>query len=376
MVALHELPEEIYIEILERLPVKSLIRFKAVCKSWKSLISSPDFIDYHFDRSADNCSKLAIMIIKEGSKPDAYEYENKIPIFHTLDFSPTLSGETTKIEVPETMIPERRGRYDYYFKPAYGEPLSWCRGLLLLGVKCDHFSLLLWNPSTREYKDVPKPNSWRHTYEKISASDIGYDFTIRSHKIRGQLLQWIKIMKMPITRTPPKTLVNGAPHWVVSYYKVDEEIVDGKYVCVEKFNDEIEYFDFVLNKFVVVPQPGGYEYGNNYFKAELFHAEGRLCIGYRSSPKWEVWIMGEYGVDESWTKWIIFNVDIFGFPICFTRDMNVSLVGEKKIEGRSSRCFAIYNGETRGIELNYLLGSSQLTTMRAFTFVESLISIK
>ncbi|MCI40987.1 F-box/kelch-repeat protein, partial [Trifolium medium] len=37
------LPEELIIQILLRLPVRSLIEFKCVCKSWKTLISDPKF---------------------------------------------------------------------------------------------------------------------------------------------------------------------------------------------------------------------------------------------------------------------------------------------------------------------------------------------
>jgi hypothetical protein len=37
------LPDELVFEILSRLPVKSLLQFKRVCKSWKTLISDPQF---------------------------------------------------------------------------------------------------------------------------------------------------------------------------------------------------------------------------------------------------------------------------------------------------------------------------------------------
>ena len=47
-----DLPEEVMLEILLRLPVKSLLRFKSVCKHWLSLISDPNFAKLHFERSS------------------------------------------------------------------------------------------------------------------------------------------------------------------------------------------------------------------------------------------------------------------------------------------------------------------------------------
>lgn len=43
------LPQELIIEILLRLPVKSFVRFKRVCKSCLSLISDPHFTTSHFE---------------------------------------------------------------------------------------------------------------------------------------------------------------------------------------------------------------------------------------------------------------------------------------------------------------------------------------
>ncbi|KAJ8450438.1 hypothetical protein Cgig2_002123 [Carnegiea gigantea] len=45
-----ELPLELLSEVLARLPVKSLLRFRCVCKEWCSLISSPDFASLHLSR--------------------------------------------------------------------------------------------------------------------------------------------------------------------------------------------------------------------------------------------------------------------------------------------------------------------------------------
>jgi len=42
------LPHELIAQILVRLPVKSLIRFKSISKSWFSLISNPSFANSQF----------------------------------------------------------------------------------------------------------------------------------------------------------------------------------------------------------------------------------------------------------------------------------------------------------------------------------------
>ncbi|MFS7913393.1 putative F-box domain-containing protein [Helianthus anomalus] len=44
-------PGEIIGEILSRLPVKSILRFRSVSKPWLSLISTPSFTKLHFTRA-------------------------------------------------------------------------------------------------------------------------------------------------------------------------------------------------------------------------------------------------------------------------------------------------------------------------------------
>ncbi|RHN66454.1 putative F-box domain-containing protein [Medicago truncatula] len=47
LTSLPSLPFDLVPEILCRLPVKSLLQFRCVCKSWKSLISDPKFAKKH-----------------------------------------------------------------------------------------------------------------------------------------------------------------------------------------------------------------------------------------------------------------------------------------------------------------------------------------
>ncbi|KAI5680142.1 hypothetical protein M9H77_01369 [Catharanthus roseus] len=55
------LPEEMIFEILTRLPVKSLMRFKSVSKSWNSIIAHPSLADAHRSRSPSPNRALLIM---------------------------------------------------------------------------------------------------------------------------------------------------------------------------------------------------------------------------------------------------------------------------------------------------------------------------
>ncbi|XP_023893270.1 putative F-box protein At3g10240 [Quercus suber] len=53
-------PCDVLLDILHRLPVKSLIRFRYVSKSWNSLITSPAFINSSLTRSHSNSNKLIV----------------------------------------------------------------------------------------------------------------------------------------------------------------------------------------------------------------------------------------------------------------------------------------------------------------------------
>lgn len=57
------LPPDIMMDILSRLPGKSLLRFKCVSKPFCSLIDSPELIKLHLNRSMETKSNLSLILI-------------------------------------------------------------------------------------------------------------------------------------------------------------------------------------------------------------------------------------------------------------------------------------------------------------------------
>uniref|UniRef100_A0A0E0IWQ0 F-box domain-containing protein n=1 Tax=Oryza nivara TaxID=4536 RepID=A0A0E0IWQ0_ORYNI len=65
-----ELPEEIVMEILARLPVKSLLRFKSVCRGWRAIISEPSFIRTQLQCSASRRQQEPSILISPHFRHD------------------------------------------------------------------------------------------------------------------------------------------------------------------------------------------------------------------------------------------------------------------------------------------------------------------
>ncbi|XP_065632119.1 putative F-box protein At4g21240 [Quercus suber] len=131
------LPEEVVLEILHRLPVKSLIRFRCVSKSWNSQITSSAFIDSHLTRSLSLPSN-----------------SNKLIVGHCVD---NLGVEHYKL------IDDNNDSFDQIQNIEF--PLTSCRiqQFMLIGSANGLFSLheqeryILWNPSIRKFITLPKP---------------------------------------------------------------------------------------------------------------------------------------------------------------------------------------------------------------------------
>ncbi|KAF9600000.1 hypothetical protein IFM89_002473 [Coptis chinensis] len=152
------LPFDIVTIILERLTVKSLLRFKCVCKPWCCLINDPLFIKRHLNTAIET-EKFNIMFSHHH--------------LHSIEYDSFEFNEVVDIDYP-------------YKNKTSGcvEVLSGsCNGLMLGGI------FFLWNPSTKEFKKLPK--TYIEICEEIPERylieirnyGLGYDHTADDYKV-------------------------------------------------------------------------------------------------------------------------------------------------------------------------------------------------
>ncbi|XP_058217043.1 F-box/kelch-repeat protein At3g23880-like [Rhododendron vialii] len=162
--ATSHLPFEIAIEILSRLPVKSLLRFKSVCKTWYDLIKTPDFISKHLQtQSALNFTSLLVTTYNCKTENHAVSLIfNDGPII--LDFPFFSRGKFT--------LPgwEYTGR-------SYFSIGGICNGLVCINLTHFGYPLVLCNPSTRQFRELPTSKwPWLDDHVHVKRVSFGFGF--------------------------------------------------------------------------------------------------------------------------------------------------------------------------------------------------------
>ncbi|XP_069152926.1 F-box/kelch-repeat protein At3g23880-like [Solanum lycopersicum] len=137
------IPEDVVVDILLRLPVKSLLRFKCVRKNWCALIKSPSFIKEHFQYRNNNCARLLVCNMKMA--PELHPIVKSV-VFSLLpeEIVPGVTPEQkTLLQLPRvTDFTCVAGPFNGLFlveKSLYGVDV--CLGL--------------WNPATKEFRSLP-----------------------------------------------------------------------------------------------------------------------------------------------------------------------------------------------------------------------------
>ncbi|XP_043721153.1 F-box protein CPR1-like [Telopea speciosissima] len=329
------LPEDIILAILSRLPVKSLLRFRSVSKLWCALITDPDFVQMHLYRSLATNTNLILLVIREYLK-----------IFYS-----DVCEQETAVEL------------DCPFKSPVGFLiLASCNGLLCLfdddGVvsyfpKEEVYDTFLWNPSTRTHKKLPfTPVEFPINSDSahVTAYGFGYDPTTDDYKVIRVLQfyphdglfndskyivsevkvyslstnSWRRIEDIPFLSIEHRlgVFTNSAFHWVV-YRKtgvMGSNTAPNVIVSIDVKDDvyrEVPLPDFVDDKFhMTIGVLGG--------QLSILCNFSKVCV--------ELWVMKDYGVRDSWEKQ--FSIEqplVLGYfdecirPICYSRKGEVLL---------------------------------------------------
>ncbi|KAF5938243.1 hypothetical protein HYC85_025749 [Camellia sinensis] len=160
------LPEDVVNEILSRLPVKSLLRFKCVCKYWYTLIKSLDFISKHFNQENNNVRLLVHYYIS-----DIDRYAIAFFLNETLVGIPPLLENFDHLQIPDPMRHVVGPIDDIFLVYTYGYS--------------DGNRMALWNPAMREFRlfHVLEPIFPPNFHVVVNVVGFGLDPLTRDYKI-------------------------------------------------------------------------------------------------------------------------------------------------------------------------------------------------
>ncbi|KAK6128962.1 hypothetical protein DH2020_037305 [Rehmannia glutinosa] len=293
------LPPEIVEEILCNLPTKSLIRFRCVSKSWRSLISEHRFVRKHLSRAAQQ--KILIPIPSPSANENMYYSQEIMPIKRGEYFCAPFSGSN------------------------YWEVLDSCDGLLCVRVD---MSIYIWNPCLKTYWKILTP-SGKQNFDDFSYLGFGYDSTRNDYKIlklsRFRLRymtetqvfslksdSWRKLNDFPPQDYRPLTSVflNGSIHWLLA-----TEIMGQNLFALFSFDlSDDKYREVRLPEYCPISPCN-----NNYVvDLNLCILKGMLCVLVEWKSCLVLWAMKDYysDHDKSWTKILDIRLDLILEKYC------------------------------------------------------------
>ncbi|XP_042477396.1 F-box protein At3g07870-like [Macadamia integrifolia] len=360
---MQSLPFEIIKDILSRLPVKSLMRFRCVSKDWRYLIHDPFFISQHLNRSSEKNPGLCLA---DGR-------------FFTIILDG--SSTATRVDIPFQGLVDRV------------EILGSCNGLLCLFVAerlsdwYRHINpIYLWNPARREYRKLPdapfsSPRIWGISttvlgfgYDSINNEykvvriiyfcERGMDRLIPKSDVRVYSLasvKWKKLGNAPfeIRDTSSKAVLNGFIHWMATR-KIKSQMLE----LIVSFDVRNEVF-----REIHLPNGVGGECSN--FVAVLGGCLSLIeCI---HGSYVEIWVMKDYGVNGSWTKQFTIELCSYGYGGSIKKlPIEILKSGEILIE-KNSQKLVLYNPESKGERDLGIHGLPDQFSL--FIFMESLVPL-
>ncbi|PON58296.1 F-box domain containing protein [Trema orientale] len=373
------LPEEIITDMLVRLDVKSLMRCKCVCKSWRSLISELRFAKLHVQRQPHSLIIPACVHSPfwQGTEFLIYSFEN--PDEHsTYKFPMTIEKST------ESMVVEG------------------CDNGVLCVRALPHNTVYLWNPATNEVKKLPPSpasDQWLHPSIRVG---FGYDTLTNDFKVVRVCAQvdtcffgrysnvavyslrtnsWKKI-EMPYkfsslgasytyfftsTISEIPVALNDCVHWLWSfgrspvYGDVDRDLMSG-----------IVAFDLSTEVFELINLPQHVKEFKVKTIGKVFEQLSFVMLDPHKSI--EIYVMKEYGVSDSWIKYS--TIKQLECPIPLHEADEYQLINFANLCDivliHSSKSTLCYDVEAK----EFICSSEDLPVCEYNTYVESIFQIK
>ncbi|KAI9077786.1 hypothetical protein K1719_040272 [Acacia pycnantha] len=316
-----DFPPEILVEILHRLPVKSLAKFTSVCKAWNSLITDQTFIFDHLNQTIQASNGKGWLFLQLFRRTTEWTQDFDIDEeFYSLY---SLNQQIDHFSVERFPFDWLLELYDY------STVIGTCDGLvcitdypMILGIA----TLLIWNPSIRKNIMLPEPiltystgnqlffgfgfDSKNKDYKVIRFVTLGDKenvpqievFSLASRSWRSIPFRASPFLLPQYFRNIPQVFLNGVLHWVVSR-RCDDHILNF-----------ILSFDVVEETFGELTLPQHLRESTS--RLSILQGGDSLCVLHKyyneEDEFFSIWVMKEYGDVGSWNEVFRCDGDLYG----------------------------------------------------------------
>lgn len=283
------LPSEIMLDILSRLPVRTIMSCKCVCKPWLELLKTREFVNSHLSKLVP-----ALTFVKGGEQPKPYE----IIEFADDDVDDDYRWDTVlSLDLPP-----------------HDRLLSIANGFLLLcprdGIRGD---LLICNPMTREYIKLPPASALCGSI--FQASGFGVSKTSGQYKaVRVLGINAHNALECQVYTIGTGSWRRIACGWPVIYYSYHGDTVgtflNGNLHWLADGGSAIWCLDLEAEIFTTFSAP---PLRCPVKVRTLRVLKDCLCVCDNANHRYDafadheisLWLMEEYGDEKSWTKQFI-----------------------------------------------------------------------
>jgi F-box interacting protein len=287
------IPFDLATEILSKLSVKFLLKFSTTCKSWNSLIHDPKFVKKHLRISTKRHNLITTTCIPY-KKFTVMSYP-----LHSLPFNSIFNVNATQYEYSPIKL-------DYHDRL-----VASCDGIICFAITQN--LAVLWNPSIGKLKTLPTLETPKDGDDDgHTVYGFGYDPFVDNYKVVSVFYYnvyacktevsvytfgtdcWRRIEDFPplIPYSQQGVFVCGTVNWL-AYYDLNDNDYYRSYAIVS--------LDLETETYHEISQP---DYGEVIEKLTLTLLRDCLCVFSHSDSFDDVWVMKEFGNDESWIKLI------------------------------------------------------------------------
>lgn len=324
------LPRDIMVNILLRLSIKRIFVCKLVCKTWHDLISEPEFAKRHFDQS-QACSLIQISGYPIRSRmlyivnPDQEDFELKLYMCDHNKYKSNCHC-LVKFELDTKFkLPFRNPQMIFTGKDSRCNRLNMkdhkyrvvnsCNGLLCLSCPSDNDPLVVCNPITGEFINLPNSKKIESQGEIMSCG-LGFSPASNQYKV-------IRIFQNE-TLDPRRTNfidwgITAEIHTLgtETWKEIDFSAEEIFGLCPTYFNGFLYWpcqappfcvisFDVENERVRSISRPPMGDYRGRV-EVRIGVLGGELSVScYLNSGETEVWVMKGYGV---WSKVFSFCLD-------------------------------------------------------------------